>query len=101
MFVLSILFNLPRFFQIDIVDVVVGSRNQTMRVSVMTDMGDSQLYDVLYLNVFYTAVILILPLVVMIVLNAIILTELQMSKRRMQGSLRGSAMHYIGCVCVR
>lgn len=98
-FVLSILFNVPRFFQMAIVDKFIPDRNQTLRMSVETDMGKSQLYDVMYLNVFYTAVILILPLVVMIVLNAIIITELQISKKRMEGNLRGSAMHYIGYVC--
>jgi hypothetical protein len=99
-FVLSILFNVPRFFQIDIVDKVIPGRNRTVRASELTAMGNSQLYDVMYLNVFYTALILILPLIVMIVLNAIIIMELQMSKKRMEVSLRGSTTHYIGCVYI-
>jgi len=91
------LFNVPRFFQVEFVKVVVDVvNNVTMHQLRVTEMGSSQAYDVVYLNVFYTAVILILPLIVLIVLNAIILTELQMSKRRMKGNLQGSSAQYIG-----
>ena len=95
-FVLSILVNMPRWFQVEIVDRYIAAYNATMRVVRTTDMGNTMLYEVLYLNVFYTGAVLILPLIVLVVLNAIILTELQMSKRRMKGNLQGSSVPYIG-----
>ena len=51
------------------------------------------LVQVIYLNVFYTAVVLILPLVVVLTLNVLLIRTLQESKRRLRLS---SLEHYDG-----
>jgi hypothetical protein len=92
-FALSILFNVPRFFQYDVVHVNNEDvTNSTVPRKRLTTMGDSKIYDILYLNVFYTAVLLIFPLFVLVVLNAIIIRQLQISKDNM----KHNSLHYIG-----
>jgi len=49
--------------------------------------------QVIYLNVFYTSVVLILPLIVVLTLNARVVQSLQESKRRLR---HNSLHHYDG-----
>ena len=49
--------------------------------------------QVIYLNVFYTSVVLILPLVLVLTLNVCVIRALQESKRRLRLS---SLEHYDG-----
>jgi len=93
--VLAVLFNVPRFFQYSVIyerennDTVVPHKR-------LTAMGASAVYDIFYLNVFHTAVLFILPLIVLVIMNAIIIRELQVSKANMQSR----SLHYIGYALV-
>ena len=89
-YLLAVLFNVPRFFQYNVVFEKQG--NSTVPHKRLTEMGASFEYDVLYLNIFHTAVLYILPLVVLVIMNSIIIRELQMAKANM----RSRSLHYIG-----
>jgi len=89
-YLLAILFNVPRFFQYNVIltregDVMVPHKRLTV-------MGASSVYDIFYLNVFNTAVLFILPLIVLVIINSIIIRQLQVSKANMQSR----SLHYIG-----
>jgi len=49
--------------------------------------------QVIYLNVFYTSIVLILPLILVLTLNVLLIRTLQESKRRLRHS---SLEHYEG-----
>ena len=87
---LAVLFNVPRIFQYNVVFEQIG--NDTVPHKHLSEMGESTVYDIFYLNVFSTAVLFILPLVVLVIINSIIIRELQVSKANMQSN----SLHYIG-----
>ena len=87
---LAVLFNVPRIFQYNVIFERVG--NDTVPHKQLTAMGASSDYDIFYLNVFHTAVLFILPLVVLVIINSIIIRQLQIAKANMQSR----SLHYIG-----
>jgi len=89
-YVLAVLLNVPRIFQYNVIYTRDG--NSTVPHKRLTPMGASSGYDIFYLNVFHTAVLFILPLVVLVIINAIIIRELQVAKANMQSR----SLHYIG-----
>jgi len=89
-YVLAVLFNVPRIFQYDVIYTREG--NDTVPHKQLTAMGRSSGYDIFYLNIFHTAVLFILPLVVLVIINSIIIQQLQVSKANM----RSHSLHYIG-----
>ena len=89
-YVLAVLFNVPRIFQYEVIFTKEG--NDTVPHKQLTKMGASPDYDIFYLNVFHTAVLFILPLIVLVIINSIIIRRLQVSKANM----RSNSLHYIG-----
>jgi len=89
-YVLAVLFNLPRVFQYNVIYTREG--NDSVPHKRLTAMGASSGYDIFYLNVFHTAVLFILPLIVLVIINTIIIRELQVAKANMQSR----SLHYIG-----
>jgi len=89
-YVLAVVSNVPRIFQYNVVYTLEG--NESVPHKHLTEMGASSDYDIFYLNVFHTAVLFILPLVVLVIINSIILRQLQVSKANMQSN----SLHYIG-----
>ena len=87
---LAVLFNVPRIFQYNVIYQREG--NDTVPHKQLTEMGASADYDIFYLNVFHTAVLFILPLVVLVIINSIIIRQLQVSRANM----RSHSLHYIG-----
>jgi len=94
-YVLAVLFNVPRFFQYSVIySREGGGAGAMVPHKRLTPMGASSGYDIFYLNVFHTAVLFILPLVVLVIINAIIIRELQVAKANMQSR----SIRYIGSV---
>jgi len=94
-YVLAVLFNVPRFFQYSVIySREGGGAGAMVPHKWLTPMGASSGYDIFYLNVFHTAVLFILPLVVLVIINAIIIRELQVAKANMQSR----SIRYIGSV---
>jgi len=89
-YVLAVLFNVPRIFQYNVIFERVG--NDTVPHKQLTAMGASSGYDIFYLNIFHSAVLYIFPLVVLVIINTIIIRQLQVSKANMQRR----SLHYIG-----
>lgn len=90
MYVLAVLFNVPRIFQYNVVYKREG--NATVPHKHLTEMGASPEYDIIYLNVFHSAVLFILPLVVLVIINSVIIRQLRVSRANMQQH----SLHYIG-----
>jgi len=89
-YVLAVVFNVPRIFQYDVIYTQQG--NDTVPSKRVTAMGDSPGYVIFYLNIFQTAILFILPLVVLVIINSIIIQQLQVSSANM----RSHSLHYIG-----
>jgi len=89
-YVLAVLFNVPRIFQYNVIHTREG--NDTVPHKKLTEMGASPGYDIFYLNVFHTAVLFILPLIVLVIINSIIIQQL----RVLRDNMRHNSLHYIG-----
>lgn len=86
----SVGFNLPRFFIFEIVDDPSQSINSTNGTVVAakkvshTSLGSNKAFNLYYLSIFYTSIILILPLILLTALNVPLIRQLQKSKKRMK-----------------
>lgn len=86
----SVGFNLPRFFIFEIVDDPSRSINSTNGTLVAakkvshTSLGSNKAFNLYYLSIFYTSIILILPLILLTALNVPLIRQLQKSKKRMK-----------------
>ena len=104
--ILSVLFSIPHFFTYDIDQYFCvkktsrncsddhvkmlqdyGSENIEMKYNfTLTPLGDSHHFQVYYQTIFFTFIILILPLVLLIALHVPIIRQLQNSKKRMKSN---------------
>lgn len=89
--VLSVLLNVPRFFQYDVV-YRTNSRNETEAVSVVTAFGRNKLIEMIYFNVIYTTVILGAPILLLVCFNTLLVRRLRISLKKM----RRNSISYIG-----
>lgn len=87
----SILLNVPRFFQYDVV-YQTNSRNETEEVSVRSAFGKNKLIEMIYFNVIYTTVILGAPILLLVCFNTLLVRRLRISMKNM----RRNSVSYIG-----
>lgn len=89
--VLSILLNVPRLFQYDVV-YRTNSRNETVAVSVVTEFGQNKVIEMVYFNIIYTTVILGAPILLLVCFNTLLVRRLRVSMRNM----RRNSIAYLG-----
>ena len=79
-------FNLPRFFQVDIVrrTEVDSQNNETIFVYSIreTTIGEHTLFGKVYTNMLYTIIGLVIPLVLLVFLNSRLIREIRLVKKR-------------------
>lgn len=76
---LSILVNIPRLFQYDVV-WVTNDRNESYPRKNMTAFGRNHIVEIGYFNAFYSIVVLIFPLICLVGFNAKLIYTLQVLK---------------------
>ena len=81
--IFSVVWNLPRFFRMRIHDTVDGYSSSIPYEE--TSIGKGSLFHIIYTNVLYTLLVLILPLVLLVFLNVSLILELK--KMRQERSL--------------
>ena len=86
--VLAVVFNTPRFFQYEIVEEYQVGSNHSVLVLNETLIGEYSLFGVIYTNMIYTTVVLIVPSFTLIVLNTWLIKDLRCSRNR---STKGSS----------
>lgn len=85
-FLFSVLLNVPRVFQYDVV-VRTNALNVTETVSVVTHFGKDTLVEMVYFNIIYTTVILGAPVALIVCLNALLIRRLRLSMKNMRRNL--------------
>ena len=80
--VLGVLFNLPRFFQNDIV-YIQPNPNSTVTIASLnsTVIGDHTIFGKIYTNALYTICVLILPLFILTIVNYKLIKEIRKAKQ--------------------
>ena len=79
----SLLFNFPRFFQVQIVTKTRKSDGENFTSVTPTDIGERTIFGIIYTNAMYSILVLLLPLVLLAYLNIHLAIELRnMRKRR-------------------
>ena len=71
----SILCNIPRFFRVNIIKKTEG--NVTMPKYEETSIGTGSLFHIIYTNVLYTILVIVLPLVLLVSMNVSLILELK------------------------
>ena len=89
--ILSILYNLPRFFESKIVTVWDPYRNRSADVTTLSDIGCNQIYQILYTNVLYCIVMFLVPLITLIILNTLLIKALRRTKKKRAMMLTSSS----------
>lgn len=75
--VFSVVCNVPRFFQFRILH-----SNSSSVPYEATEMGKGSLFNILYTNVLYTLLVLILPLIILVFMNVSLILELKHMKQQ-------------------
>ncbi len=88
----SISFNLVRFFQVEVHASVINGTEVTCRKANIL-LGDNSLFGVIYTNALYTVLCVVLPLIVLIILNTSLITEIKKIKIR-RASLASRSSRY-------
>lgn len=88
--VASIIFNLPRAFEIKTVTEFDSSNNQTHTFSTYTDFHTNQLFRTIYLTYLHAFVMLLFPFAVLAVLNILLIRAVKKSSNSVQGSVNHS-----------
>ena len=83
--VLTVLINFPRFFQYNIVTVTINNSTLTTVEDSQT-IGESTLFGKVYTNALFTIIVLVLPLVLLLIVNSKLISELQSMRRRISRS---------------
>ena len=76
------LYNIPRFFHYDIVDVYDAELNSTRKVVAVTSMAQDEIYQYFYCNLMYCVVMFLVPLITLCVLNYKLVHALRKTKRK-------------------
>jgi hypothetical protein len=83
---ISVVLNVPRMF---VYDIVTGPSNSSSNNNVtvtsvkFSELGRNVHFQMVYFNVLYTSLVLVLPLLLLVALNATVVRHLQKSKRHM------------------
>lgn len=80
--IFSILYNLPRFFEYKVATIVNPHTNSTHLRPVLTEMGRNKVYQIVYSNAFYFVVMFLIPLVLLVLLNYKLILALRRTKKK-------------------
>lgn len=78
---LGLIFNLPRFFQYDIILVQQPNSTKEIPQVISTMIGDHSLFGKVYTNALYTICVLVLPLIILIGVNFKIIRVIRKAKQ--------------------
>jgi len=78
----AVLYNLPRFFEYRSALIDDPRRNATIRVVVLSSLGDDRTYQIVYGNVLYCLVFFLGPFVALVFLNSELIAALRETKRK-------------------
>lgn len=80
----SILYNLPRFFEYQVVTITPEGSDggDEMIVSALSPLGRNRIYQILYGNVMYFFVMFLVPLVTLIILNHKLIRALSLTRKK-------------------
>ena len=76
----SIIYNLPRFFEYQVVLIIEDTRSHLRPV--VTDLGKNPIYNIVYSNALYFIVMFLIPLVLLILLNYKLILALRRTKKK-------------------
>lgn len=81
--ILSIAFNIPRFFQYNIIQLAnpPGSNNTVIGISA-TVIGEQSIFGVIYTNIIYTILVLLVPLVILVYFNTCLIREIKFPSKK-------------------
>lgn len=79
----TLLYNVPRFFEFRIETERVDDDGSVVLVGSPTELKKSSEYNIVYENVFYCFFVFAGPLVILVVLNACLIRELWLARRRL------------------
>ena len=79
--VITVLINFPRFFQYHFVTVTEGNHTY-LTVNDSSTIGESTLFGMIVTNGLFTILILVLPLVLLLIVNSKLISELQNMRKR-------------------
>lgn len=77
-----VIYNIPRFFERDLITIVDPETNITTVEVQASAMGNNNIYKILYANILYFIVMFLIPLIMLIILNAKLIQALREAKRR-------------------
>ena len=80
--IFSILYNIPRFLEFEVGVHEEPSKNRTILVSRLSDIGKHKIYQILYGNALYFLVMFLVPLATLIILNYKLIKALKDTKRK-------------------
>ena len=78
----SILYNLPRFFEYNVVTAINPRTNRSELRSTLTPFGQNMIYQVLYGNALYFLVMFLVPLITLLILNYKLIKALRKAKKK-------------------
>ena len=84
--ILAVVFNMPRFFQYEIVQEHHPGSNHSVLVLNETVIGEYSLFGVIYTNIIYTIIVLIVPFLTLVILNSWLLRDLKCSTSKKNSS---------------
>ena len=82
LFLGSIIFNMPKFFEYETIELVIPSQNKTRVGLDLTDFGRNVYFKQLYHSGFYIAFVCGLPFIALAVLNSFLMHAVHESRRR-------------------
>jgi hypothetical protein len=88
----AFVFNLPRFFEYDVVETFDGNMNKTILMNIPSSLFTNKIYQIVYSNVLYFLVMFCVPLIILIILNARLIKALRKTKQRRAQLLSSSTM---------
>ena len=82
MFLCSLIFNIPKFFEYQTVVLSIPFKNETRVICDLTELGHNKYFKHLYHSGFYIAFVCGLPFVALAVLNAFLMRAVHQSRKR-------------------
>ena len=89
-FLFSVLFNIPRFFQWNLTHEVDPETNATTVRVAKSSIGHGTLFGKIYTNAMYSILVVLLPLIFLIVLNVKLIKEINLMRQRRSSLTHGS-----------
>ncbi|KAK2139757.1 hypothetical protein LSH36_1631g00012 [Paralvinella palmiformis] len=83
-------YNVPRFFEYDVVQTFDERMNKTILINVPSSLFTNHIYQIVYSNVLYFLVMFCVPLIILIILNARLIKALRKTKKKRAQLLNSS-----------